>query len=72
LRLTTHLCDDRPEARQKRIADGKTHINCVSREESIYYFENNVHGIETLSKVLNVNEEFSNHLYHSDHGESIP
>ena len=66
LRLAIHLCDDREEARLEKIARGQTHVDCASREESLKFFEQNIIGFETWSKVASTDQEFSKNLYKSD------
>lgn len=50
LKLILHICDNSGYAREQRRIEGRTHIDCATREESLWYFENNVIGVETLAK----------------------
>ena len=53
-RLIIHLCDE-----TKR-------DDCVSREDSVKYFENNIIGLETWSFEASIKEDFSQKLYTSE------
>ena len=39
MRLALHICDSRPEAKIKRISEGKTYTDCANEVESKNYFE---------------------------------
>jgi hypothetical protein len=66
MRLSIHVCDDREEAEQQRIHEGKIHTKCASWDESLQFFESTVHGLESISYEASVDEKFSQYLYSGD------
>jgi hypothetical protein len=63
MRLALHICDSRPEAKIKRISEGKTHIDCANEVESNNYFEGIIIGVEALSNEVSIDDDFSKNLY---------
>lgn len=72
LRLALHICDNRPEAQELRKQQGKTHIECATREESLNYFEQEViTGIDGFAPEANINKNYSKYLYSRPNDENI-
>ena len=44
---------------------GKNFIDCVSREESIEYFEKTIIGVESYHKEVSIEPDYSKYLYSS-------
>ena len=63
MRMALHICDSRPEAKIKRISEGKTYIDCANEVESKNYFEGIVIGVEALSNEVSIDDDFSKNLY---------
>lgn len=60
LRLAIHVCDPSEEAKAKRSTPNK---ECKTEQESFDYFEQNIIGLTTMSKVASIDESFSMNLY---------
>ena len=59
LRLALHFCEDNPEAEEERRVQGKKHLKCKSKDESMDYFGYNIIGLDifTLSPTLGNTED---------------
>lgn len=69
MRLIVHICDNSTEAQAQREIENKKFKECASRDESIWFFENIVTGLETYSMEASIDQEFSKNLYDEKKGE---